>query len=106
MLEDPPYLVKERKEKKKANLQVDYWGIIFIAVGLGFLQIMLDKGERLDWFSSDFIRACAVLAFGGLALAIYWELKSKNPVVDLSLLKDRNFSHLGIFHVYGGRGAA
>jgi len=99
MLEDPPYLTKERKAKKKANLQIDYWGISFIAVGLGFLQIMLDKGDREDWFSSDFIRICAVLAFGGLAMAIYWELKSdnKNPVVDLSLLKDRNFSVSAFF---------
>jgi DHA2 family multidrug resistance protein len=97
MLEDPPYLVKERKEKKKANLQVDYWGIIFIAIGLGFLQILLDKGDRDDWFSSDFIRVCGVLALGGLILAVYWELKSKNPVVDLSLLKDRNFAISGFF---------
>jgi len=97
MLEDPPYLVKERKAKKKANLQVDYWGIIFIAVGLGFLQIMLDKGDRDDWFASDFIRMCTVLAVGGLVMAVYWELRSKNPVVDLSLLKDRNFSVSAFF---------
>ncbi len=99
MLEDPPYLVKERKAKKKANLQVDYWGISFIAIGLGFLQILLDKGDREDWFSSDFIRMCAVLALGGLVMAVYWELKAsnKNPVVDLSLLKDRNFSISAFF---------
>jgi DHA2 family multidrug resistance protein len=97
MLEDPPYLVKERKEKKKANLQVDYWGIIFIAIGLGFLQILLDKGDREDWFASGFIRTCGVLALGGLVMAVYWELKSKNPVVDLSLLKDRNFSVSAFF---------
>jgi DHA2 family multidrug resistance protein len=97
MLEDPPYLIKERKAKKKEKLQVDYWGIIFIAVGLGFLQILLDKGDRDDWFASDFIRFCSVLAIGGLVLAVYWELKSKNPVVDLSLLKDRNFSISAFF---------
>ena len=97
MLEDPPYLVKERKEKKKANLQVDYWGISFIAIGLGFLQIVLDKGDRDDWFASDFIRVCAFLAVAGLVLAVYWELKTKNPVVDLSLLKDRNFSISAFF---------
>jgi DHA2 family multidrug resistance protein len=97
MLEDPPYLVKERKEKKKANLQVDYWGISFIAIGLGFLQIVLDKGDRDDWFASDFIRTCAFLAVAGLVLAVYWELKTKNPVVDLSLLKDRNFSISAFF---------
>jgi MFS transporter, DHA2 family, multidrug resistance protein len=97
MLEDPPYLVKEIKRKVKENLQVDYWGIIFIAIGLGFLQILLDKGEREDWFASDFIRMCGVLALGGLVLAVYWELRSKNPVVDLTLLKDRNFSTSAFF---------
>jgi DHA2 family multidrug resistance protein len=97
MLEDPPYLVKEIKRKAKENLRVDYWGIIFIAIGLGFLQILLDKGEREDWLSSDFIRTCAVLSLAGLVLAVYWELKVKNPVVDLSLLKDRNFSVSAFF---------
>jgi MFS transporter, DHA2 family, multidrug resistance protein len=91
MLEDPPYLVKARALKLKTKLRVDYWGIIFIAIGLGFMQIVLDKGERDDWFASDFIRICTVLTVVGMALAIYWELKEKDPVVDLSLLKDRNF---------------
>lgn len=91
MLEDPPYFEKERAEKRKTKLRVDYWGIIFIALGLGFLQIVLDKGQRDDWFASNFIRTCSVLCVAGLLLAIYWELKTKGPVVDLSLLKDRNF---------------
>lgn len=91
MLEDPPYLLKERAEKLKTKLRVDYWGIIFVALGLGFLQILLDKGERDDWWASGFIRTCALIAVAGLILAVYWELKQKDPVVDLSLLKDRNF---------------
>ena len=91
MLEDPPYLLKERAQKLKTKLKVDYWGIIFVALGLGFLQILLDKGERDDWWSSGFIRSCALIAAAGLILAVYWELKQKDPVVDLSLLKDRNF---------------
>jgi MFS transporter, DHA2 family, multidrug resistance protein len=91
MLEDPPYFVKERLQKLKTKLRVDYWGIIFVALGLGFLQIVLDKGERDDWFGSNFIRVCSFIAVAGLALAIYWELTRKDPVVDLSLLKDRNF---------------
>ena len=56
MVDDPPYFVKERNERKKTRLRVDYWGIIFIALGLGFLQIVLDKGERDDWLASNFIR--------------------------------------------------
>ncbi len=91
MLEDPPYFVKERTEKLKTKLRVDYWGIIFVALGLGFLQIVLDKGERDDWWASNFIRACALVAAAGLILAVYWELTYKDPVVDLSLLKNRNF---------------
>jgi DHA2 family multidrug resistance protein len=91
MLEDPPYFVKERAEKRRTKLRVDYWGIIFIAIGLGFLQILLDKGERDDWWASDFIRICTVLAIAGLVCAVWWELTRKDPVVDLSLLKDRNF---------------
>jgi DHA2 family multidrug resistance protein len=91
MLEDPPYFVKERKERKGAGLRVDYWGIIFIALGLGFLQVVLDKGEREDWWASDLIRTCGLISAAGLILAIYWEFKQKDPVVDLSLLKNRNF---------------
>jgi MFS transporter, DHA2 family, multidrug resistance protein len=91
MVEDPPYFVEERR-RRSGKLRVDYWGIIFIAIGLGFLQIVLDKGERDDWWASDFIRVCAILSVAGLLMAIYWELKEKNPVVDLSLLRERNFA--------------
>lgn len=94
MVEDPPYFVEERKQRR-GKLRVDYWGIIFIAIGLGFLQIVLDKGERDDWWASGFIRLCTFLAVTGLILAIYWELKEKDPVVDLSLLKERNFAVAG-----------
>lgn len=91
MLEDPPYLMKERLEKLRTKLRVDYWGIIFVALGLGFLQIFLDKGERDDWWASGFIRACILISAAGLILAVYWELKQKDPVVDLTLLKEKNF---------------
>jgi DHA2 family multidrug resistance protein len=91
MLEDPPYFVKERALRLKSKLRVDYWGIIFIALGLGFLQIVLDKGERDDWLASPFIRVSSIIAITGLILAVYWEFKQKDPVVDLSLLKNRNF---------------
>jgi MFS family permease len=105
MLEDPPYFVGERRQRLKTRLRVDYWGIIFVALGLGFLQIVLDKGERDDWFASNFIRACALIAAAGLILAVYWEFKQKDPVVDLSLLKDRNFG-ISAFLMFMVRGAA
>jgi DHA2 family multidrug resistance protein len=91
MLEDPPYFVNERTQRLSRKLRVDYWGIIFVALGLGFLQIVLDKGERDDWLASNFIRTCAFVSAVGLVLAVYWELTRKEPAVDLSLLKNRNF---------------
>jgi DHA2 family multidrug resistance protein len=91
MVEDPPYFVAERERRKRTSLRVDYWGIIFIALGLGFLQIVLDKGERDDWFASNFVRTCGLISLAGLILAVYWEVREKDPVVDLSLLKNRNF---------------
>ncbi len=95
MVEDPPYFTEERKQRWARGLRVDYWGVLYIAVGLGFLQILLDKGERDDWWASGFIRFCAILAVAGLVLAVYRELTYENPVVDLSLLKDRNFAVSG-----------
>jgi MFS transporter, DHA2 family, multidrug resistance protein len=92
ILQDPPYFVKERREKLKSRVRVDYWGIIFVAIGLGFLQVVLDTGERDDWWSSPFIRACILISAAGLVLAVYWELTHKDPVVDLTLLRDRNFA--------------
>ncbi len=92
MVQDPPYLVGERAKQKKTKLRVDYWGIIFVAIGLGFLQVVLDKGQRDDWFASNFIRGCALLAITGLIAAAVWEWRQKNPAVDLTLLKERNFA--------------
>ncbi len=67
-------------------------GLDGLAVWLGCLQIILDKGQRDDWFGSNFIRAFAILMVVGLVAAVIWELRSKEPVVDLRMLKDRNFA--------------
>jgi DHA2 family multidrug resistance protein len=91
MVDDPPYFITERLRRKATSLRVDYWGIIFIALGLGFLQIVLDKGERDDWWASHFIVTCSLISAAGLLFAIWWEFRVKDPVVDLSLLKNRNF---------------
>ena len=60
-------------------------------MGLGFLQVVLDKGQREDWFASNFIVTFAVIAGVCLLAVIFWELWVREPVVDLHLLKDRNF---------------
>jgi MFS transporter, DHA2 family, multidrug resistance protein len=89
LVSDPPYM-------KKASLQrgfrIDYIGIGLISLGLGSMQIILDKGERDDWLSSNFIVCFVVLMLIGLVSGIIWELREKNPVVDLRMMKNRNFA--------------
>jgi DHA2 family multidrug resistance protein len=83
---DPSYVRAQRPGR------IDYWGLGFLVVGLGALQIVLDKGERDDWFSSAFIFRLAVVSAVALILLVYHELKTRHPVVDLRLFKERNYA--------------
>ena len=85
---DPPYLVRK---SFREGAKIDYIGIGLLSVGLGFLQVVLDKGEREDWFGSGFIVWCSVVAVIGLLGAFLWELNREDPAVDFHLLKERNF---------------
>lgn len=91
LVEDPPWL-KPTKE------QVDVIGISLISLGLGCLEIMADRGEDDDWFGSSFITTMALI--GGICTigAIIWLLKTKKPLLHLTVLKDRNFA-LGTFMI-------
>ncbi len=91
LISDPPYMKKE-KERIKSSFRVDYIGIGLISLGLGAMQIILDKGQREDWLASGFIRIFVVLMLVGIIAAIFWELKQEHPVVDLRMLKNRNFA--------------
>ncbi len=93
LVEDPPW-----RAKPGGKVSIDYIGITLIAVGLGCLQVMLDRGEDDDWFSSTLICSFAVLAVAGIVGATFWLLYTKKPVVDLACLKDRNFA-LGCFSI-------
>ncbi|MFZ0959371.1 MAG: DHA2 family efflux MFS transporter permease subunit [Terriglobia bacterium] len=84
---DPPYLVR----KSLRGLRIDYIGLGLLSVGLGFLQVVLDKGEREDWFGSNFIIGCTLIAAVGLVGALIWELTREDPIVDFRMLKGRNF---------------
>ena len=88
IISDPPYLVR----RKLSEVKVDYIGLGLLSVGLGFLQVVLDKGQREDWFGSDFIIWCSAVALAGLLGALLWELTRKDPIVDLRMLKERNFA--------------
>lgn len=87
-VEDPPW----QKPVPKGKRHIDLPGIGLIALGLGCLQVMLDRGEDADWFGSNFIRVFAVLAMLGLAGAVAWLLYARRPVVDLRVMLDRNFT--------------
>ena len=85
---DPPFL---KRTGLKRGMHIDFIGLGLLSVGLGFLQVVLDKGQREDWFESHFIVACAAVSAVGLLSALIWELTRKDPIVDFRLLKDRNF---------------
>jgi DHA2 family multidrug resistance protein len=89
LISDPPYL---RRRQPGQGLRIDYIGLGLISLGLGFLQVTLDKGQQEDWFGSNFILWTTALAVAGLIGAVVWELLHDDPIVDLRLLRDRNFS--------------
>src|ERR1700736_2852 len=91
IVSDPPHL-KQARAKLKDGFRIDYIGIGLITLGLGSMQIILDKGQREDWLASGFIRVFFVLMLVGVISGIIWELREKEPVVDLRMLKDRNFA--------------
>jgi DHA2 family multidrug resistance protein len=82
---DPPYL-------KRGTMRIDYWGIGLLALGIGALQVMLDKGEEDDWFSSRFIFTLGVIFVAGFAAFIIRELMAEHPVVHLTVFRDRTYS--------------
>ncbi len=85
IIQDPPYMQRQK-------MKIDYWGLLFLSVGLGSLQFMLDKGESEDWFESNLIIFFAVVAAITLTLLIINEYYSEHPVVNLRIFKDRTFT--------------
>jgi DHA2 family multidrug resistance protein len=85
-IEDPPYL------RRKTKAAIDYVGFGFMAVGLAALQIMLDKGQEDDWFSSNLIVSLGVISVLTLIAFVIWELYTDDPLVDLRVLANRNFA--------------
>ena len=81
---DPPYL-------RRTTKGIDYWGLGMLVTGIAALQIVLDKGQEADWFSSRFILVLAVIAVAGLTSFVIWELVTQDPMVHLRLLKYRTF---------------
>ncbi|SAL20713.1 EmrB/QacA family drug resistance transporter [Caballeronia terrestris] len=79
------------RETPVKRIPIDKVGLISLIAWVGSLQIMLDKGKDLDWFNSPVIVALGVFALVSFAFFLIWELTEKNPVIDITLFKGRNF---------------
>jgi MFS transporter, DHA2 family, multidrug resistance protein len=88
LIQDPPYF----RRRKLSETKIDYIGLGFVALGLGALQIVLDKGQRDDWFESNFILILAIISAASLVFVIWWEWRHKDPIIDLHLFSDRTFA--------------
>src|SRR5579864_6460574 len=86
---DPPYI-------RRASRGIDYWGIGLLALGIGALQVVLDKGQEEDWFESHWITALAVIAVAALLIFLIHELRTRDPVVHLRVFKERTYA-AGVF---------
>lgn len=87
-VEDPPYL----KRLKAAGLKLDYVGIALLTLGIGALQILLDKGQEDDWFGSHFITTLVIIAGVCLISLVVWEWYQKSPIIDVRMFKSFNFA--------------
>jgi DHA2 family multidrug resistance protein len=82
---NPPYMERTR-------MRIDYRGILFLAVGLGCLQVILDKGQREDWFSSTFIIWMSLISASALGLFIWSEFFAEPPIVNLGIFRNRSYT--------------
>ena len=87
-VEDPPYLAR----LKAAGVKLDYIGIALLALGIGALQVLLDKGQEDDWFGSRFITTLVVVATVCLISLVIWEWFQKAPIIDVRMFKSFNFA--------------
>lgn len=93
---DPDYM-----ERRESGEQVDYWGLALLCVGIGSLQIVLDKGQSEDWFNTTYITVLAVVAGVCLLALVFWELRQERPILNLRVLKNRSFAMGNIFMFMG-----
>jgi MFS transporter, DHA2 family, multidrug resistance protein len=87
LVEDPPWLAEERR----SGIKIDYIGLALIVLGVACFQIVLDKGQEKDWFASPLITTMLCIAIPLLVAFFLWEWYHENPIVDVRLLKNRNF---------------
>src|SRR5213082_339560 len=87
VVEDPPWV-----RLRGRAIRIDYIGLSLIVVGLGALQVVLDKGQRDDWFGSPFITVMFIVSMTAIVATVIWELHHDQPIIELRLLRNRNFA--------------
>jgi MFS transporter, DHA2 family, multidrug resistance protein len=97
-VDDPPFLRRTTIHESK----IDYFGFGLLAVGVGFLQIVLDKGQEDDWFGSHFITTLSIISIVCLVTLVIWELRVKTPILDLRLFKNVNFATASVMMLMVG----
>ena len=99
LVHDPEEFTEERRQAwKGGQLRIDRAGIVLIALGFACLEVVLDRGQRDDWLGSHFITTFLIIAIVAIATAIWWEWHHHDPVVELTLLRDRNFAIACIYY--------
>jgi MFS transporter, DHA2 family, multidrug resistance protein len=99
LVHDPVEFTEERKQARgSGQLRLDYFGIALIAIGFACLELVLDRGERDDWLESHFIVTFLVIAVVAITLAIWWEWRHDDPVVELTLPRERNFAIANLYY--------
>ncbi len=89
------------RETKTSRQRIDAIGLALLVIGVSCLQMMLDLGKDHDWFNSGFIVTLALIALIALTFMLVWEMTEKDPVIDLSLFKDRNFALGAVITSFG-----
>ena len=103
LVQDPPAFIEEVKAARQSGkLKIDAFGIGLIAVGFACLEVVLDRGQIEDWFGSRRIVYLFAIACVALATAVVWEWRNPDPVVELKLLKERNFALASAFYFLFG----
>ncbi len=103
MVSDPPEFKQEVEAARKAgHLKIDYLGIVLVAIAFACIEVVLDRGQREDWFESSFIISFFAVGAVALVAAIVWELRHPDPVVEIALLKERNFALANAFYFLFG----
>ena len=91
IVDEPPLLIREREALWRDGLRVDWIGFVLVALSLGFLEVVLDKGQENDWFNSNFIVLAALISGLSFLAFVPWELSRPDPIVDIRLIGRRQF---------------